>query len=124
MYLVVDNSADNQVSLFLHLNTKWVQGSVSVLNKNLLSALKDFCLSLGYRLNDIKGIAVVVGKGKFTSTRVAVTTANALAFSLNIPVLAVDQFDEDLDKRLAASPAGIYASALYSAPANIGVKNK
>lgn len=122
MYLVIDNSVDNQVLLYAHLNTKWVQQVISLEGKNLLSALDEYCASLGKQLKDVEGIAVVVGIGRFTSTRVATTIANALALSLSIPVLAIDKFSEDLNNQLAQTPKGIYISARYSAPANIGVK--
>ncbi len=122
MYLVVDNSIDNQVLFYAYLNTKWVQQVISLDNKNLLSALNEYCVSVGQQLKDIKGMAVVVGVGRFTSTRVATTVANALALSLSIPVLAVDKFSEDLNIQLVQTPTGIYISARYSAPANIGVK--
>ena len=37
----------------------------------------------------LQGIAVVKGPGSFTSLRVGISTANALAFGLGIPVLGV-----------------------------------
>lgn len=122
MYLVIDNSVDNQVLLYAHLNTKWVQRVISLDGKNLLSALDEYCSSLGKQIKDVEGVAIVVGIGRFTSTRVAATIANALALSLSIPVLAIDKFSEDLNDQLAQAPKGIYISARYSAPANIGVK--
>lgn len=122
MYLVIDNSGDNQVLFYASLNTKWVQGVIDLENKSLLSALTKFLSSVDKQLGDIKGIAVVVGIGKFTATRVATTMVNALALSLKIPVLAVDQFSKNVDQRLAQAREGVYISARYSAPANIGIK--
>lgn len=122
MYLVIDNSIDNQVLFYTYLNTKWVQAVVATNQKNLLLALGEFCDSVGKQIKDLKGVAVVVGVGKFTSTRVATTMANALALSLRIPVLAVDKFSENLHEQLVNVPLGVYVSARYSAPANIGVK--
>jgi len=43
--------------------------------------------------NKIKGIIVVSGPGSFTGLRIGVTTANALSFAWNIPVVAVKQSD-------------------------------
>ena len=40
----------------------------------------------GVGLNDISAIEVVPGPGSFTSSRIGVAVANALAFGLNIPV--------------------------------------
>lgn len=39
----------------------------------------------------LKGIIVTKGPGKFTATRIGVTTANALAYALQIPVAGVTQ---------------------------------
>lgn len=122
MYLVIDNSVDNQVLFHVYLNTKWVQAVVATNQKNLLVALDEFCVSVDKQIKDLEGIAVVVGVGRFTSTRVATTTANALALSLHIPVLAIDKFSENLHEQLSNTPLGVYISARYSAPANIGVK--
>ncbi|MBI5221846.1 MAG: hypothetical protein HY979_03505 [Candidatus Magasanikbacteria bacterium] len=122
MYLVIDNSGDNQVLVYAYLNTKWVQAEMDLNKKSLLAALVEYTDSIGQQVPDIKGIAVVVGLGKFTATRVAVTVANALALALSIPVLAVDKFSENLDEQLAVAPKGVYISARYSAPAHIGVK--
>lgn len=122
MYLVIDNSIDNQVTLHAYLNTKWVQGTIAMDGKSLLQVLSEYCLSLGKEIKDIAGIAAVVGVGRFTSTRVATTVANALALSLSIPVLAVDGFSENINEELIKATKGIYISARYSAPANIGVK--
>ncbi len=38
----------------------------------------------------LKGIAVVKGPGSFTSLRVGISTANALAFGLGIPAVGVE----------------------------------
>lgn len=124
MYLVIDNSVDDQVLFYVYLNTKWVQGNINSNNKSLLLALTKFLSSVGKELKDIRGIAVVVGKGRFTSTRVAITMSNALALALKITVLAVDKFSADLEKQFAQTQGVVYASARYSAPANIGIKKQ
>lgn len=122
MYLVIDNSLDNQVLFYAYMNTKWVQVLKTLDGQSLSAALNEFCLTLDKQLIDIKGLAVIVGVGRFTSTRVATTVANALGLSLSIPILAVDQFSENLNEKLSVAPKGIYISARYSAPANIGIK--
>ncbi|MBI4122468.1 MAG: tRNA (adenosine(37)-N6)-threonylcarbamoyltransferase complex dimerization subunit type 1 TsaB, partial [Parcubacteria group bacterium] len=45
-------------------------------------------------LSDIKGIAVVQGPGSFTSLRIGIATANALAYGLGIPVSGVAKEQE------------------------------
>lgn len=42
------------------------------------------------KIKDLKGIIVVIGPGGFTSLRIGIATANAMAWSLNIPILGVE----------------------------------
>lgn len=122
MYLLIDNSVDDKVVLQYCLDTNWVQVEFSTEGKSLLELLDGFLKNLNKLVSDIKGIAVVVGKGRFTATRVATTMVNALAYTNSIPVLAVDGWYEELRADLLSAPSGIYISAKYSAPANIGKK--
>jgi tRNA A37 threonylcarbamoyladenosine modification protein TsaB len=122
MFLVIDNSVDSELKLSIFLNTKWVHKILYFSRTGLLESIKNFLESYQKNWIDLKGVAVVVGKGRFTATRVATTIANALAMSLHIPVLTIDEFNVDLSTKLSQAKAGIYVSALYSAPANIGIK--
>jgi len=40
---------------------------------------------------DLKGLVVVRGPGSFTTLRVVVSTLNALAYALNIPIVGVEK---------------------------------
>lgn len=44
-------------------------------------------------LCDLKAIIVVAGPGSYTGCRVGVAVANALGFSLNIPVVGINKFE-------------------------------
>ncbi|MFA6423748.1 MAG: hypothetical protein WCV83_00345 [Candidatus Magasanikbacteria bacterium] len=120
MYLLIDNSLDDKVVFHYCLDTKWVQREFDRTEQIILGLLEQLLLEENKQLSDLRGLAVVVGKGKFTATRIAVTIANTLAYSLQIPVVAVDGWTENLKKNIQASPVGQYVSAQYSAPANIG----
>ncbi len=120
MYLLIDNSTDQQVVFHYYLDTKWVQADFSLDKISLIEALDGLLTKKKKTLKDLHGLAVVVGKGRFTATRVATTLANTLAYALVVPVLAVDSWYENLNNDLAAAPRGVYISAKYSAPANIG----
>ena len=122
MYLVIDNSLNDQIVFHTCLNTKWVQHNIERTEKGLLDLIDGLLKELKLGLSDLQGIAVVVGAGKFTATRIATTIANTLALTLKIPVLGVNEFNENLASQLATTSVGIYISALYSAPANIGGK--
>ncbi len=122
MYLLIDNSVDDQVVFHYCLDTNWVQVNLSLQNRSLLEALTVFLDQEKKAISDIDGLAVVVGKGRFTATRVVTTLANSLAYTLAIPILAVDGWYEKLEADLKVAPKGIYISAKYSAPANIGGK--
>ncbi len=119
MYLLIDNSSNDKILIHYCLNTKWTQREFNKDN-DLLVSVHQLLSDEDKQLIDLGGLAVVVGKGKFTATRIAVTVVNTLSYALHIPVLAVDDWYEDLIQDIQASPVGQYVSAQYSAPANIG----
>lgn len=120
MYLLIDNSPDDKVVIHYYLDSVWTQRDFNRDEQGLLVIVNKLILDDGKKLADLRGLAVVVGKGKFTATRIAVTLVNTLAYALKIPVLAVGGWSENIQKDIQASPIGQYISAQYSAPANIG----
>ena len=54
-------------------------------------------------LKDLDCIFVNAGPGSFTGTRVGVSTANALAWSLDIPVIASDSADKSSTLELSSA---------------------
>lgn len=124
MYLLIDNSEDEKISLHYCLNTKWVQAVFEIKKvKNLLNAIDKLFKKIGIKPRDLRGVAVVVGKGRFTSTRVATTVANMFGYTLDIPVVAVERVN-NLKSIFSGAKIGQYVSAKYSAEANIGKKKK
>ena len=116
MYLFIDNSGEH-FFLELTVNNKSVQ--VSGKDNETPPAILDRGLKqIKLPLNELLGIAVLVGKGRFTGTRIAVTFANTLAFALSIPVVAVLEKNNWLGL-IAKQPAGVYVSAQYSGEAHI-----
>lgn len=120
MYLLIDNSSNDKVTFHYCLDIDWVQCEFDRNEQNLLAMVDKLLSDEAKKLSDLRGLAVVVGKGKFTATRIAVTIANTLSYALQIPVLAVDGWYLNLKKDIQASPVGQYVSAQYSAPANVG----
>ena len=130
MLLVVDNTDDDKTTLYFWLNKKLVQQIFKKIpnsrnNDSLLIYLDKFLSKLKITIKDIKCLGVVVGAGRFTSTRLAVTMANTLAYSLQIPVI---KLLKDFDQTLALESAkqavvGQYIMPEYSAEAHIQNKN-
>lgn len=120
MYLLIDNSFNDKIIFHYCLDTDWVQYEYIRDDRNLLLLINQLLIDQSKKLTDLQGLATVVGKGKFTATRIATTLANTLSFALKIPVLAVEDFYPNIIKDIQASPIGQYVSAQYSAPANIG----
>ena len=121
---MIDNTNDGEVIFFSVLDTKLVQGNFTTSKTDtLLLRLEQWLKKVNKNKLDIRGLGVVVGKGRFTTTRVATTTANALGFALNVPVvgLADSDFDSFVDK-IKQTSVGQYISAKYSGEAHIGGK--
>ena len=69
-------------------------------------------------LTDIKGIVVYKGPGSFTGLRIGMSVANALAYSLSIPIIAQsDAWIEDGITRILAGGNDRTALPEYGAPA-------
>jgi tRNA threonylcarbamoyladenosine biosynthesis protein TsaB len=50
--------------------------------------IKELLESQGRSLDDLKSVAVYKGPGSFTGLRIGLSVANAMAYSMNIPVIA------------------------------------
>ena len=122
MYILIDNTSDGEVIFLSALDTKLVQDRF-VMDKagGLLASLEQWLRKIGKTKSDIHGLGVVIGKGRFTLTRVAVTMANTLAFAFGAPVVGLSDsnYEVFMDK-IKQIPVGQYVSAKYSGEANIG----
>jgi tRNA A37 threonylcarbamoyladenosine modification protein TsaB len=59
------------------------------LSESLTDRIAVFLKKQKVKVRDFKKIVVVIGPGHFSRIRSGVTTANALAFALNIPVVGI-----------------------------------
>lgn len=50
--------------------------------------IKELLESQGHSLDDLEGMLVYEGPGSFTGLRIGISVANALAYSLDIPIIA------------------------------------
>ena len=122
MYILIDNTSDEKNIFFGILDTKVVQDSF-VVDKagSLLANLEKWLKKIGQTKTDNQGLGVVIGKGRFTITRVAVTVANTLAFALGVPVVGLADSDPEVFmEKIKNTPVGQYVSAKYSGEAHIG----
>jgi len=89
----------------------------------LLTAIDELLNNLSLKLSSIKFIAIDQGPGAFTSLRVTITTANALSFATNIPLigisgleaLAYSALDRVNDNDLIISILNAYHEDIYYA---------
>lgn len=58
------------------------------LAETLHTKITELLASSTMQLSDIQGIVCYKGPGSFTGLRIGLTTANALAYSFNIPIIA------------------------------------
>ncbi len=126
MQIFLDNTEPAELVLFasrdgesFHEYRKSAEGGGSI-----LVALEEVLATEKATLADLSGIAVRVGVGRFTATRIAVVFANTLSYSLQIPVSAVHDSDpKSAFKNLMSAPAGKYITAEYSAEPRLGNKS-
>jgi tRNA threonylcarbamoyladenosine biosynthesis protein TsaB len=91
------------------------------LAETLHHKIKEVLESQGQSLNGLEGIVVFKGPGSFTGLRIGLTVANALAKSLNLPIVAekgetwTTQGLEDLK----AGKNDVLALPEYGAPVHI-----
>lgn len=125
MFLILDISEANKIIFHYLLDKKFVQRGFAVDRRDsILIYLDKLLKELDVKLKNIEYLGVVVGSGGFTSTRLAVTVANALAYALKIPVVGVAKnWDADeVIKKAKNTPVGQYLIPTYSGEANIGKK--
>jgi len=93
--------------------------------EKLLPAVSKLLAASGFDLKDIKKIQAVVTGGSFTSLRIGVVTANALAYALNIPIEAVSAAGKILaDQAAKKFAAYTIVTPQYNREPNIGIKKK
>ena len=95
------------------------------LAETINNKIENFLAINGKELKDIEGIVVYKGPGSFTGLRIGLSVANALAYSLGVPIAAqTDAWIEDGMKRLAAGESDKIALPEYGAPVHITTQKK
>jgi len=117
VFLIKDNSIKDQISL---------AGNYKV-SENLLRLIDRLLAKNKLSRVQLQGIICVAGPGPFTSLRIAVTIANTLAYTLQIPVIDVINAQNYDNKKLIEIGIGLlnkqkvgqYIQPFYNKEANI-----
>ncbi len=81
--------------------------------------------SNGKNLDSIQGIVIFKGPGSFTGLRIGLSVANALAYSLNIPIVAAEgDWIESGIKQLLAGKSDKVALPEYGSPVHTTTPRK
>lgn len=88
--------------------------------EKLLPALDRLLSQHKLKLREIKKIIVANRGGSFTSLRIGVVTANALAYALNIPVLAADVTGQSQSAPLKKFGRHVLVEPIYNRPPQVG----
>lgn len=124
MFALFDMRTPRTIRIVLFSDAEIVSETVKEgKNVDLLAVFVDALTTAECTADNIGGIAVIVGVGTFTSTRLAVTVANGFAYARQIPVLAIDEAQAEdvtaLVPLFAEATPGMFISATYSAPPRI-----
>jgi tRNA threonylcarbamoyladenosine biosynthesis protein TsaB len=98
---------------------EWESGRA--LSEQLLEKIKSFIESHHRKMVDLTGIIAFSGPGSFTSLRIGHTTVNALADSLNIPVVGArgDNWQAEALDRLSKAKLHTPILPYYGSDAHI-----
>ncbi len=122
MILYIDTTSNTGIKLILKKGQEVVvqieESAERLQAELLLPTIEKFIKQNKLKLNDLTAIEVNNHGGSFTSLRIGVVTANALAFALGIPVSGVDK--KDLKTRGGVS----MVAPAYSSEPQITIKKK
>ena len=92
----------------------------------LLTTIQDILQKTGDDITSISSIAVVDGPGGFSSLRIGVTVANALAFALAIPIqaIAIDVDPAMVDEKKAKPVTDQFVVPAYGSEPHISMPKK
>ncbi|MBD3360045.1 MAG: tRNA (adenosine(37)-N6)-threonylcarbamoyltransferase complex dimerization subunit type 1 TsaB [Candidatus Buchananbacteria bacterium] len=137
MILFINTSKADRLDVFLIKDNKIFDKIDLVgdhkVSENLLNLISKLLKKNKMKPEQLKGIITVTGPGPFTSLRIAVAVANALAYSLKIPVAGIEMKQKrltnnqaiklGLEKLTKAEPLQ-YIKPFYNKEPNITMANK
>lgn len=130
MILFIDTSENDYILLELidSLNKKVKTKKIKSLRQQaekLLPNIEKLLIASNLSLANLSKILVVARGASFTSLRIGVITANALAYALKIPIEAVEKdkskIKDDVDVKFLDN---LIINPRYNREPNIGIKKK
>lgn len=126
MYLAIDMSQPSQIHLVLFESELVAEITTKGANADVLTVMADFLAANNIEAKSLHGIAIVMGEGTFTSTRLSVTVANTVQYVYDTPLLDITAAElsdvATLSERFKTDAKDHYLSATYSAEPRIGTK--
>jgi tRNA threonylcarbamoyl adenosine modification protein YeaZ len=125
MILFIDASQPEAHLALIGKKTSSVRFVSQKISENLLTNIQKLLKKNKLNYKNLEKIAVVTGPGPFSRMRTAVVTANALAFSLNIPVIGIeaDKIPQNLSE-LTKLSGSKQVMPFYHKPPNITKSKK
>ena len=95
MYLYINTTERDSFAIALVNDEGAVRSKTVTSNRQhsekLLSSIQQLLKQAKSSLSEVKGIAAVKGPGSFVSLRIGISTANALAYALQVPAIGVSK---------------------------------
>lgn len=99
MQLIIDTSDEIMKIGLINSTGKWIKknswSSVHNESEVLLKKIESLLNSAKSSKKSIKRIVVCLGPGSYTALRVGISSANSIAYSLNVPIVGFKKDDED-----------------------------
>ncbi|MCH9617018.1 MAG: hypothetical protein SP4CHLAM5_06440 [Chlamydiia bacterium] len=98
-YLIIDTATkESSISLLSEKSLVTIALAQKEQTKELIPKIKTLLEGSNLSLEDLAGIAVCIGPGLFTGTRIGVMTAKTLSYASDIPLFPFNTFDLYKDK--------------------------
>jgi tRNA A37 threonylcarbamoyladenosine modification protein TsaB len=134
MIIIINTALPEEIELVLVKNQKdfkiWKKSAKMKQSELLLRGIDKLLKDNKVKLTEIKGVGCVIGPGGFTSLRIGVVTANALAYALKVPMASIklDEYNDGeelvkkISERLKKAKVGGTVLPVYSREPNITMK--